>query len=178
MCGIVSVRADETQEEIKYVFQTINFPGDTFTQLLGINDANTIAGYHGVNVNKGFVLTLPNNFTPENFPGSDQTQVIGINETGDTDGFYITAGVTHGFLLIGGVFSTVDFPGTTFNQLLGLNNRHQAAGYFADASGIDRPYIFAIFRTYLPSSAECFRKFLSRQRHSKAPRQPASTTTG
>jgi probable HAF family extracellular repeat protein len=90
------------------------------------------------------VLTLPDTFTPENFPGSDQTQVIGIAEGEDTDGFYITANVTHGFLRINGVFSTVDFPGTTFNQLLGLNNRHQAAGYFADAAGIDRPYIFAI----------------------------------
>ena len=92
MCGIVSVRADETQKETKFEFQTINFPGDTFTQLLGINEVDTITGYHGANINKGFVLTLPNNFTDENFPGSAQTQVIGFNETGDTDGFYVTAG--------------------------------------------------------------------------------------
>jgi hypothetical protein len=140
ICSAMSAQADET----KYEFRTINFPTDNFTQLLGINDHDKIAGYHGAVTNKGFVLTLPDTFTPENFPGSDQTQVIGINNKGDTDGFYITAGVTHGFLDIGGFFSTVDFPGTTFNQLLGLNNRHQAAGYFADGGGIDRPYIFAI----------------------------------
>jgi hypothetical protein len=34
---------------------------DTFTQLLGINSSNTIAGYHGASINKGFVFT----------PGSD-----------------------------------------------------------------------------------------------------------
>src|SRR5208283_220385 len=29
-----------------YDFQTINYPGDTFTQLLGINNSDDIAGYH------------------------------------------------------------------------------------------------------------------------------------
>ena len=124
-------------------FQTVNFPGDTFTQLLGITDFGMIAGYHGAAVNQGFVLTLPNNFTLENFPNSTQTQVIGINDRGYTDGFYIdTAGTTHGFLDINGTFTTVDFPGTTFNQLLGLDNRDQAAGYYADAARVDHPYIF------------------------------------
>ena len=42
----------------QYVFEDISFPGDTFTQLLGINDADVIAGYHGQAINKGFTLTL------------------------------------------------------------------------------------------------------------------------
>jgi hypothetical protein len=129
--------------ESRFSFQTVIFPGDTFTQLLGINDREMIAGYHGANLNKGFVFTFPNNFTAENFPGSAQTQVIGINNQGHTDGFYIdSAGTNHGFLDIDGNFTTVDFPGTTFNQLLGLNIHDQAAGYYADAAGIDHPYIF------------------------------------
>jgi hypothetical protein len=58
LCGIVSVRAAVgTQPAATFVFRTINFPGDTFTQLLGINDFDTIAGYHGANANKGFVRT-------------------------------------------------------------------------------------------------------------------------
>ncbi len=129
------------EKETRFTFQTIFFPGDTFTQLLGINDFDVIAGYHGANVNKGFVFTFPNTFTPENFPNSAQTQVIGINNRGFTDGFYIDmAGTTHGFLDINGTFTTVDFDGTTFNQLLGLNNFDQAAGYFMDAAGICHPY--------------------------------------
>jgi len=130
-----------------YRFETVIFPHDTFTQLLGINIENEIAGYHGSGVpghpNKGFTLQLPSFFTLENYPDSAQTQVIGINKQGDTDGFYIDmAGTTHGFLDNKGTFSKVDFPGTTFNQLLGLNDLEQAAGYYADAAGIDHPYIF------------------------------------
>ena len=33
--------------QITYTFQTVNYPSDPFTQLLGINDVGDIAGYHG-----------------------------------------------------------------------------------------------------------------------------------
>jgi hypothetical protein len=117
-----------------YNFTFVANPNDTaFTQLLGINNSSTIAGYWGdgmVVPNHGFTLTLPNNFTPENFPGAAQTQVIGINTAGDTVGFYLDQqGVTHGFQRVGGVFSTIDAPGTAFNQLLGLNDNGQNTGY-------------------------------------------------
>jgi hypothetical protein len=119
----------------QYVFEDISYPGDTFTQLLGINDGDVIAGYHGFAINQGFTLNLPNSFTSENFPGSVQTQVTGINDSANTSGFYIdSGGVNHGFLDTNGVFSTVDFPGTTFDQVLGLNNTGQAAGYFMNGT--------------------------------------------
>jgi len=129
----------------QYVFENIAFPGDTFTQLLGINDADVIAGYHNNTVNQGFTLNLPNSFTSENVPaGVLGTQVVGINNAGNTGGFYIdNGGFNHGFLNMNGVFSTVDFPGTTFNQILGLNDTGQAAGYWqATPSGFDTAYIF------------------------------------
>ena len=132
----------------QYVFENIAFPGDTFTQLLGINDADVIAGYHGQAINQGFTLTLgaPNIFTSENFPGSVQTQVIGINNLGNTSGFYIDSmGTNHGFLNISGIFSTVDFSGTTFDQVLGLNNTGQAAGYFQAPSGNQTAFVFNPF---------------------------------
>jgi hypothetical protein len=142
LCGAISALASAAG----FSFTTVIFPGDTFTQLLGINDFDLIAGYHGATVNKGFVFTPPNHFTAENFPGSAQTQVVAINNFFKTAGFYITTGgVTHGFLRTsGGTFSTVDFPGTGFNQLLGLNVLAQAVGYFADPPGftLDHPYIF------------------------------------
>lgn len=122
-------------ESTSYTFKSANFAGDTFTQLLGINNAGTIAGYHGAgttpqNPNKGFTLTLPSSFTNENFPGSAQTQVVAINNLGNTGGFYVdNAGTTHGFLDTKGKFSTVDAPHTAFNQILGLNDSGVAAGY-------------------------------------------------
>jgi hypothetical protein len=127
----------------QYSFQNIAYPGDTFTQLLSINDADVIAGYHGLDINKGFTLTLPSlTFTSENFPNSAQTQVTGINNAGETSGFYLDSlGINHGFLDNNGNFTTVGFSGTTFNQLLGLNNTGQAAGYYMDLGGLDHPYV-------------------------------------
>ena len=117
-----------------YNFLSVANPNDTaFTQLLGINNSSTIAGYWGdgmVVPNHGFTLVLPNTFTPENFPMATQTQVIGINNTGWTDGFYVdAAGVTHGFTFNAGTYTRVDAPGTAFNQLLGINDSLTAVGY-------------------------------------------------
>ncbi|MBV8912844.1 MAG: PEP-CTERM sorting domain-containing protein [Acetobacteraceae bacterium] len=116
-----------------YNVQTFQFPTDpTFTQLLGINDAQTIVGYHGAQVNKGFTLTLPNTFTDTNFPGSDQTQVTGVSGApAETKvGFYMTAGVTHGFIDFAGNFLTADLAGTAFNQQLGISaDGTRIAGY-------------------------------------------------
>jgi hypothetical protein len=42
-CGAMSALASAAG----FSFQTVIFPGDTFTQLLGINDFDLIAGYHG-----------------------------------------------------------------------------------------------------------------------------------
>jgi hypothetical protein len=123
-----------------YDFQPINVQGDNFTQLLGVNNATTIAGYHGANLNQGFVLTPPSTFTMENFPGSAQTQVVGINNNGDTAGFFIdTGGVTHGFEKIGATFSTVDAPGTAFTQILGINDNQVLAGYSSQDAGGANP---------------------------------------
>jgi hypothetical protein len=54
-----------------YTFTDVLNPGDpAFTQLLGINNSDTIAGYFGdgaVVPNNGFRLTLPNNFHQRTF---------------------------------------------------------------------------------------------------------------
>src|SRR5258708_7040655 len=102
-----------------YNFQTINYPGDTFTQLLGVNNSNIIAGYHGADVNQGFTYVLSTNtFTNENYPGSQQTQVIGINNNNKTVGFYILKHKTSGFTDDNGTFTSVAYPKRPFNQLL------------------------------------------------------------
>jgi hypothetical protein len=133
-----------------YNFQTINYPDDTFTQLLGINNSNEIAGYHGATVNKGFTYALATNtFTNENFPGSQQTQVIGINNNPfKTSGFYILHGKTIGFTDFGGTFTSVAYPKKPFNQLLSQNDFGQAAGYYSttgNGSGPDTAYVYDEF---------------------------------
>jgi hypothetical protein len=131
-----------------YNFSDVNYTGDTFTQLLSINDVDVVAGYHGASINQGFTYDFKTNtFTNENFPASVQTQVIGINDPpAKTVGFYIDkANKTHGFTHAGTTFLTVDYPGTPFNQLLGQNDFGQAAGYYstkADGSGPDHAYVY------------------------------------
>jgi hypothetical protein len=140
--------AIETTTPVVYTFQGEDFKGDPFTQLLGINKNEMIAGYHGsglnaANPNKGFVFTTSNGFVNENYPKSAQTQVIGINNAGDTAGFYVDSkGQNHGFVTIGTSFTNVDYPGTNFNQLLGFNNLNEAAGYYQDSKGNQHPYIW------------------------------------
>lgn len=135
------------QTDTTYTFETINYPGDTFTQLLGINNAGKIAGYHGADVNKGFTYLLSTKkFTAENFTNSAQTQVTGLNDQAKTVGFYISqSGTTAGFIYAGGIYTSIVYPGTPFNQLLSQNNKGQAAGYYstkADGSGPDHAYIY------------------------------------
>lgn len=115
---------------ITYSFQQVSYPGDTFTNLLGINNSGEISGFHGAVTASGFTLTLPNNFTTQNFPGSASSMAVGINSFGSTGGIYVdNAGTTHGYTDIGGTFSTVDAPGTAFNQILGINDTNETAGY-------------------------------------------------
>jgi len=155
-CAVASAQSPEVAEKvdvvvspaaaITYTFTEVNFAGDTFTQLLGINKNGVIAGYHGSGAdaqhpNQGFTLTLPNTFTAENYPGAVQTQVIGINDSNGTAGFFVDSkAVTHGFYQVGTAFRPIDFPGTTFNQTLSWNNNQQGAGYSQDKAGNFHPY--------------------------------------
>ena len=41
-----------------HVFRDVNYPGDTFTRLRGINNQGVIAGYHDLIANSGFIVIL------------------------------------------------------------------------------------------------------------------------
>jgi hypothetical protein len=139
---------------LTYSFQTLDNNTDpTFNQLLGINNAGTIAGYYGngtTNPNKGYTLVPPYgqaNYTNENFPGSVQTQVTGINNSGDTVGFWVDgAGANHGFTDIGGTFVSLNDPAGTatpaFDQLLGINDSTVSVGFYTDAAGLSHGYTY------------------------------------
>jgi hypothetical protein len=139
---------------ITYNFQSISYPGDTYTELLGINAAGAVSGFHGQSSNSGFTLILPASYTSENFPASLGTLVTGINNLGNTSGTYVDGGgTTHGFLDTGGTFVTVDNPIASYNELLGLNNSGQYAGYYM-SSGHTTGYTYnssAMTYTALPS---------------------------
>ena len=114
-----------------YTVQDVQSPTNpTFTQLLGINNAGTIAGFDGAVTAQAFTLNLPNSYTNQNFPGSVQSMATGINGAGSISGIFVDAGgTTHGFTQIGGTFTTVDQAGTLFNQALGINSANTTVGY-------------------------------------------------
>jgi probable HAF family extracellular repeat protein len=152
--------------QVDYEFQSVKYSNngvtDEFTQLLGINNAGIIAGYHGATINKGFTYDMSTQrFFSENYPGSAQTQVTGINNQGKTVGFYITSSnETKGFQYVDGKYLNSNFPGTPFNQLLGQNDQAQSAGYYStNAAGTnpDHAYIYDETGTFelfvLPNSS-------------------------
>jgi hypothetical protein len=137
-----------------FSFQTADNPKDpTFNQLLGINNAETVAGYFGSGMaghpNKGYTLHV--NYRSENFPGSAQTQVTGLNNTNVTVGFWVdNAGNNHGFYSIGGRrFRTADYPTgnpakPAVDQLLGVNDTDLAVGFYTDGNGTNHGYSYNI----------------------------------
>ena len=150
-------------------FQTIDNTNDlTFNQLLGINNAGTIAGYFGsgtpaaVHPNKGYTVVPPYgqaNFTNENFPGSAQTQVTGINNGTPpvTVGFWADAnGNNFGFVDKANTFTTITDPltpttGTLTNELLAVNDNNLAAGFYVDAQGNAHGYVVNLANASTPT---------------------------
>jgi hypothetical protein len=162
-----------TPAQAGYNFETKNDPADqpfmgaTFTNLLGINNSDLIAGFYGSGAagdpNTGFLLSLPNTFTPENVPPpSMQTQMTGLNDKGTFVGYnYLTnLGVPSdnqfGFYLKGTVFFPVNNPNTPTsppsgilieNQLLGVTNNDLAVGFY-NSVGHDATGFHAVSHGY------------------------------
>jgi hypothetical protein len=162
-------------------FETINDPADppfppppatggvTFTNLMGINSSDLIAGFYGSgqagDPNTGFLLTLPNTFTPDNFPGFPQTQITALNDIGTRTGYTyptnlgVAFDTQFGFYEQGGVFHMVNNPETPNcggtpnpcdpgvikeNQLIGVNNSDLAVGFYNDIHGDSHGYTYDI----------------------------------
>jgi hypothetical protein len=153
--GIISGGAAPASAQ---VYQTLDNPADpSFNQLLGINEADTIAGYFGdgsVVPNNGYTFNPASRvFTAENFPGAVQTQVTGIDDNPVTVGFYVDkSGNNFGFVSNGTKFISVANPATpttgpTVNQLLGVNDSGIAAGFYTDAAGNNHGYLYDIATT-------------------------------
>ena len=83
------------------VFTTVDPPGATETELLGLNDNGLADGFADIGgVMDGILYnSLTKTFTVLNPPGSDGTTLNGINDAGDVVGFFVDAnGNTDGLL--------------------------------------------------------------------------------
>jgi uncharacterized membrane protein len=120
-----------------FTFTTIDVPGATLTNAIGINAHGQIVGgfadaggaFHGFLLDGG-------TFTTIDVPGATFTAAFGINNRGQISGFYVdVSGTEHGFLLDKGIFATIDVPGAMSTSALAMNARGQIVGIFADAGG-------------------------------------------
>jgi hypothetical protein len=115
-------------------------PNDTdpFTVLRAINDEDVIAGFYGLNVGHGFVLS-EGSFTPVDIPGASDTLVRGINNRGDLSGTYDTA--LHpdpiGFILPRQRAAITFGPPPGGSGLVAgkINDWRQVVGYYTAANG-------------------------------------------
>ena len=138
----------------QYVFENISFPGDTFTQLLGINDCRRDRRLSRTAINSGI--------------HSDSGRAERVH-SGEFSGLDLNAGHRdqqcrqHGRILYrqrrnlttvssrSMAFSRPSiFRDTTFDQILGLNNKGQAAGYFMTGN----QQTAFIFNPFLPPGGQ------------------------
>ena len=127
-----------------YTFTTLDYPGASNTQVLGINDQGHVVGTAD---NMGF-LWKNGRFRLIEPPGATSTTAWAINEKGWIVGTYShpdpqDPGHRHGFLLRQGVFTDIEFPGCIpqqgcFTEATGINNRGDIVGYHQPFSGADR----------------------------------------
>src|SRR5262249_40640364 len=121
-------------------FTTIDFPGTTITQLLGINSRGDIVGRscpflpcgRGAH---GFLLSR-HEFTTIHVAGAlDETHAWKINHRGQIVGGYAGAdGKNHVFLLRKGEFTTIDFSVTISLDDGGISPGGDIVGFYCDSA--------------------------------------------
>ena len=108
--GFLLRRRERDDDGDNDAFTTIDFPGASFTQAVGINPKGTVVGvYSNATGTHGFQLRRRERddkgdddaFTTIDVPGASFTGAFGINPKGNVVGVYSNATGTHGFLLSG-----------------------------------------------------------------------------
>jgi hypothetical protein len=125
------------------IFTPINQPGTVFNQLLGINQAGTVAaGYSstdpaGATLQKALTVSGGPSFTSPVFtdinallPANFNSQATGVNNAGTVVGFYQydNAGDFSAFVDIGGTITSFQAPGSMSTQALGVNDLGNIVG--------------------------------------------------
>jgi len=113
----------------------IAFPGTTYTEALGINEAGLVVGDYaptdgGQVMFAGFVDNH-GVFTSISLPDSQVTEVTGINSAGTMVGWsqgFTTSPV--GFVMQNGQVTTISPPGSVETFVQGINDKGQIVGYY------------------------------------------------
>ena len=114
---------------------SIQYPGSTLTEAVGVNNAGTLVGVYtdSSNVSHSFIYSS-GSYTSFDDPSATAgtTQATGINNSGTVVGNYVGGGAYHGFEEHGGTFTTITYPGanTAGTLAYGINDSGDVAGQF------------------------------------------------
>jgi probable HAF family extracellular repeat protein len=127
----------------KGVLTTLDFPGASQTQALGINESGTVVGFWDLLDADGFEIaehgfTWKNGaFTEVNFPGAADTFLAGINARGDLVGGWdpgLSSNVGHGLACSKKQCFSFDvpFPGSTLTNAFDISASGKIVGEYDD----------------------------------------------
>lgn len=119
-----------------YVFNVIDYPGSTFTDVRGVNDSGQITGYTSTDGVHNFSFLYSGGvFTP--LPASAlEPSALGMNDTGTIVGTTNTT-PKQGFIFSGGAYTFFSRPGWSNTEARGVNNSGLVTGwsYETDSTG-------------------------------------------
>jgi hypothetical protein len=115
-------------------YATVDYPGETITELTSINKWGTIIGFHQ-NPGSGTFRLKNGVFKKISYPGSSATWAVSINDNGVIVGNYIDPldSSSHGFILQNGTYTTLDNPKADLEsgtQLKDINNSGAIVGWY------------------------------------------------
>ena len=135
-------------------FTTENFPNSMMTQVIGINNVLTTAGFYVDAAGKthGFFRTSNGTFTTVDYPGAQTStsfnQLLSQNDNYQAAGYYsnsinnTTPDIPYTYDEVGGVFHVITIPGAVGGaQATGINNAGVTCGFFIDANGVNHGWI-------------------------------------
>jgi len=119
-----------------YVFNTINYPGSTFTDVRGINNSGHVVGYASLDgVNNFSFLYAAGGFSPL-APSPLHPSALGLNDADVVVGSTTTT-PEQGFIYSGGTYTFFSRPGWTNTEARAISNSGLVVGfsYETDAVG-------------------------------------------
>lgn len=125
-----------------FAFTTLDFPGDDYTYLTGINNSGQIVGQYG-NGNGGTFLLNAGSFTPLTIPWAGRTQANGINDNGEIVGAAYSPFPLLGFKWSGGLATPFTFPFATSTNALGINNNSEISGIYTDSTQAEHGFLLS-----------------------------------
>ncbi|HRE12573.1 MAG TPA: hypothetical protein PLD37_00090 [Usitatibacteraceae bacterium] len=129
-----------------YVFNTIDYPGATFTDVRGLNNAGRIAGYASLDGINFFGFTYAGGVFAPLPPSAVPVSALNLNDAGTIVGNTSDdPNPDRAFILNGTIYSFFTRPGYVDTYARAISTSGLVTGYSADAAGATAGFIYNPF---------------------------------